>query len=442
MFQLLKQSKKSRARLGLLTTPHGSIETPFFMPIATKGSVKALDSSDIKALSAPIILANTYHLYLQPGLEVLKKFGGLHKFMGWDGPILTDSGGYQVFSLGNKFNHRSSIVIPDLIGNPEKNRNKKELDPRVSPALAGSPEPARNASHSDAGGDDNVLNSLVKINQSGVEFRSFIDGSKHLFTPEKVQKIQDIIGADIKMVLDICSPHPCFKHQAELDLQLTHEWAKRALEYHQKHYCRGRACLRPGNLKGCPYPSLFGIVQGSIYKDLRIKSAKFLSSLDFDGLAIGGLAVGEDNKKMYQVLDYTIPELPTDKPRYLMGVGKPENIIEAVKRGVDMFDCVIPTREARHGRLYLYKKSNIKNKKLNANFYEVVNILNSKYKKDTKPLDKNCDCKLCQNYSAGYLHHLFKAGEPLALRLATLHNVSFYLKLMKSIRTNIKTNRF
>ncbi|HOZ36419.1 MAG TPA: tRNA guanosine(34) transglycosylase Tgt [bacterium] len=413
MFKLLKQSKKSRARLGILKTPHGDIETPFFMTIATKGSVKAVDSSDLYNLGAPIVLSNTYHLYLQPGLDVLKKFGGLHKFMGWDGPILTDSGGYQVFSLGSR--RKYGEQLKSQFPNPNFQINYKSQIPNPKE-------------------EENLA--LVKINTTGVEFRSFIDGSKHLFTPEKVQEIQDIIGSDIKMVLDVCSPHPCSKKQAEVDLALTHEWAKQALAYHKKNR------RRQNNLTIKQFNNLlFGIVQGSIYKDLRLQSARFLSALDFDGLAIGGLAVGEENKKMYQVLDYTMPELPTDKPRYLMGVGKPENIIEAVKRGVDMFDCVIPTREARHGRLYVYKKSNIKNKKLNANFYEVINILNSQYKKDTRSLDKNCSCELCQNYSAGYLHHLFKAGEPLALRLATLHNVNFYLKLMESIRNNIKTNR-
>lgn len=396
MFQLLYQSKKSRARLGILKTPHGNIETPFFMPIATKGSVKALASAELKSLDSQIILSNTYHLYLQPGLEVLKKFGGLHKFMGWDGPILTDSGGYQVFSLSQK-------VYPE---------------------------------RSEGSRDTNTA--LVKISRHGVEFRSFLDGSKHLFTPERVQEIQDIIGSDIKMVLDVCSPHPCSKEQAEVDLLLTHEWAKRALAYHKNTRIQEHKNIKKQNSN-----LLFGIVQGSTYKDSRIKSAKFLSALDFDGLAIGGLALGEENKKMYQVLDYTIPELPADKPRYLMGVGKPENIIEAVKRGVDMFDCVIPTREARHGRLYIFKNQNStsKTQKLSGNFYNIINILNSQYKKDTQPLDKNCACELCQNYSAGYLHHLFKAGEPLALRLATLHNLNFYLKLMENIRHQIANKR-
>jgi queuine tRNA-ribosyltransferase len=377
MFTILNQSKKSSARRGILKTAHGEIQTPFFMPIATKGSVKALDSSDIKNLGAEIILSNTYHLYLQPGTKILKNFGGLHKFMNWSGPILTDSGGYQVFSLGSG-----------------KRENK------------------------DAG--------FVKITKDGVKFKSFLDGSEHFFTPESVQEIQDIIGSDIKMVLDVCSPHPCAKSQAEKDLELTHEWAKLALTKHKTQLTKHKKGL------------LFGIVQGSTYKDLRLKSAKFLSKLNFDGLAIGGLAVGEENQKMYEVLKYTVPELPKNKPRYLMGVGKPENIVEAVKQGIDMFDCVIPTREARHGRLYVKTQNTIsKTQKLNKNFYKIVNINNSKFKDDTKPLDKNCSCELCQNYSVGYLAHLFKAGEPLALRLATLHNLKFYLDLMDEIRLQI-----
>ena len=296
MFKIIKKSNKSSARLGELKTPHGRIKTPFFLPIATKGSVKALTSEDVLNLKAQIILSNTYHLYLRPGLKILKKFGGLHKFMRWPGPILTDSGGYQVFSLS------------------EKTRNRK---------------------------------SLRKIIGQGVEFQSFIDGSKHLFTPEKVQAMQDIIGSDIKMVLDVCSPYPCAKKQAEKDLELTHNWAERSLNYHQK--ALGRQPTTAG--------LLFGIVEGSTFKDLRIKSAKFLSNLDFDGLAIGGLAVGEPAWKMYSILDYLIDYLPENKPRYLMGVGRPENILEAVKNGIDMFDCVIPTREARHGRLYVFAQA-------------------------------------------------------------------------------------
>ncbi|MFH1610612.1 MAG: tRNA guanosine(34) transglycosylase Tgt [Patescibacteria group bacterium] len=365
MFKINKKSKKSKARLGELKTIHGKIKTPFFMPIATKGSVKSLSSDEF--LDSQIILSNTYHLYLQPGLKVLKKFKGLHNFMNWQGPILTDSGGYQVFSLS------------------ERTRNGK---------------------------------SLRKISKKGVEFKSFLDGSKHMFTPEKVQEIQDIIGSDIKMVLDVCSPHPCSKRQAEKDMELTHLWAEKSLEYHRKK-------SKNDNL-------LFGIVQGSVYKDLRIKSAKFLSNLDFDGLAIGGLAVGESNDLMYKVLKYTLPEIPENISRYLMGVGKPENIIESVKQGIDMFDCVIPTREARHGRLYRFKNNGLSGK-----FYEVININNAKYKESKESINKNN----VKEYSLGYLHHLFKAQEPLVLRLASLNNIKFYLDLMEKVRQKIKQDK-
>ncbi len=372
MFKLLKQSKSSRARLGRLKTARGLIETPFFMPIATKGSVKALSAFDLKQLGAQIVLVNTYHLYLQPGVSTLKKFKGAHNFMNWSGPLLTDSGGYQVFSLSAKTRWGKS---------------------------------------------------LRKVSPRGVEFRSFLDGSRHLFTPQKVQQIQDIIGSDIKMVLDVCSPYPCTQAQARQDMELTHLWAEQALAYHRQ--------------KSPADSLLFGIVQGSVYKKLRLQSARYLSQLAFDGLAVGGLAVGEPNRKMYAVLDYLTDYLPTDKPRYLMGVGKPENIVAAVKRGVDMFDCVIPTREARHGRLYVFAKNN-----LNGNFYKIININNAKFKNSTKSLDKNCACELCTDYSLGYLHHLFKAREPLAIRLATLHNLRFYLDLMSLLRRQIKTGHF
>lgn len=388
MFKITKKSKKSSARLGRLQTKHGVIETPFFMPIASKGTIKALTSDEIKKIGAQILLSNTYHIYLQPSIKVIKKFKGLHKFMNWNGPILTDSGGYQVFSLGEKFKRPLGRFSNDNLPKGSMNNNE----------------------------------TLAKASKKGVEFKSFLDGSNHLFTPEKVQQIQDVIGSDIKMALDVCSPYPCSKKQAEKDLELTHVWAQKSLVKHTR--------LTGGQGK---HNLLFGIVQGSVYKDLRIKSAKFLSDLDFDGYALGGLAVGEPIKKMYQVLAYTLPELPENKPRYLMGMGKPEQIIEAVKHGVDMFDCVIPTREARHGRLY--KTQNSINR--TQGFYKIININNAKYKNSTQSIDKNCTCELCQNYSAGYLHHLFKSGEPLALRLASLHNVKFYLTWMKKIRLSL-----
>ncbi len=378
MFKLIKKSSISRARLGRLATPHGVLQTPVFMPIATKASVKSVSAQELQQLGSQIILSNAYHLYLQPGLKVLKKNKGLHNFMGWPGPILTDSGGYQVFSLSAKTRQGKSLRL---------------------------------------------------VSRQGVEFRSFIDGSRHLFTPEKVQLIQDVIGSDIKMVLDVCSPYPCNKKQAQADMELTHLWAVKALKYHQRvSRRRQQAGL------------LFAIVQGSVYGDLRKQSADFLSQLAFDGLAVGGLAVGEPVTKMYSILDSLADYLPANKPRYLMGVGKPENIIQAVKFGIDMFDCVIPTREARHGRLY--KKLSSVNLSRPDKFYRLVNIHNARYKNSTQPLDKNCSCELCSHYSLGYLHHLFKAQEPLAIRLATLHNLHFYLDLMRLIRQQIKAEHF
>jgi len=401
MFKILKKSNKSSARIGKLQTKHGVINTPFFMPTATKGSIKALTSDDLKKLDLQILLSNTYHLYLQPGLKVLKKFKGLHKFMNWNGPILTDSGGYQVFSLGTQ--KQKNTRLPSS-GTGGQAKTKKYFKDNV------------------------VEKNLVRITKRGVQFKSYLDGGVHLFTPEKVQEIQDIIGSDIKMVLDVCSPHPCSKGQAERDMQITHDWASRSLKHR--------------NTKTKKQSMLFSIIQGSTFKSLRLKSAKYLSELDFDGYAIGGLAVGESAEKMYQVLDWVMPELPEDKPHYLMGVGKPEQMVEAIKKGIDMFDCVIPTREARHGRLYIRCHpelvSGSRGKRKEANFYKIINIHNSKYKNSTQPIDKNCTCELCKNYSAGYLQHLFKAQEPLALRLATLHNLTFYIDLFKDIRNKIK----
>jgi queuine tRNA-ribosyltransferase len=356
-FKLIKKSKKSQARLGKLKTAHGVLTTPFFMPIATKAAVKNLTTTEIKELGSPILLSNTYHLYLTPGLEVMKAAGGLHKFMDWPGAILTDSGGFQVFSLSK----------------------------------------------------------IRKILPGGVEFRSHLDGSKHLLTPKKVLEIQKIIGSDIAMVLDVCPPSTASHEKVAEAVATTTKWARMAEKEIKKQ--------RSSQLH-------FAIIQGGVYQDLRLQSLHELTKLDFDGYAVGGLAVGETNEEMYQVLDYLTPEMPIDKPRYLMGVGTPENIIEAVRRGVDMFDCVIPTREARHGRLYCRKGT--------ALAYETINITNSKFKNDFSPIN-NSNLK---RYSKAYLHHLFKTGEPLAMRLATLNNLDFYLRLMESLRTAIKAGRF
>lgn len=375
-FKVLKQSKKHKARRGVLKTAHGQIQTPFFMPIATKGSVKALDSSDIENLGAEIILANTYHLYLRPGTKVLQKFGGLHKFMNWSGPILTDSGGFQVFSLGARME--------------EKN-----------------------------GGD-----SWVRLSEQGVEFRSHIDGRKLSLTPENAIQIQSAIGSDIIMVLDECPSALATPEYLKDSLELTTRWAQR---------CKDEKKRLEKKNKKLRQSLLFAIVQGGTNSKLRALSAKQLINIGFDGYALGGLAVGEPVKAMLKTLDATVPYLPEDKPRYLMGVGYPEQIAEAVKRGIDMFDCVLPTRNARHGVLF----TNLKVSKTMKVSYNVIRIKQTKYGKDTKPLDSQCACPTCQNYSRSYLRHLFSAQEPLALRLATIHNVYFYLELMKQIRSNI-----
>lgn len=378
-FKILRKSKNHLGRKGILKTAHGSVQTPFFLPIATLGAVKTLDSDTLKSLGAQIILANTYHLWQKPGLGVIKKAGGLHKFMNWSGPILTDSGGYQVFSLA-------------------KSR---------------------------------------RILEKGVEFISDINGQKHLLAPEKAIEIQKTLGSDIMMSLDECTPYPCSKKYAQKSLELTTQWAERGLNYFKKKRVR---------------KLLFGIVQGSIYKELRLQSAGDLVSLNFNGYAIGGLSVGEPVKKMYQVLDWVIPELPENKPRYLMGVGRPEQIVEAVKRGVDMFDCVIPTRNARHGMLYVYTgsrefppanalgRAGIRggpNKFGPTPWYKELRIKQAKYRLDMRPIDSHCDCYACQNYSRAYLRHLFMVKEPLGWRLATLHNLKFYLQLMQIIRKEI-----
>jgi len=360
MFKLLKKS--GNARRGILKTAHGEIQTPFFMTIGTAGAIKGLIPDEVRELGGEVILANTYHLHLRPGEEIVAKAGGLHKFMNWDGPILTDSGGYQVFSLSK----------------------------------------------------------IRKLKADGVEFQSHIDGKKIFLTPEKCIEIQQRLGSDIMMCLDECAPYPAERKYVEKSLELTTEWA---------HRCQIRnIATRAREAKFEIRNLLFGIVQGGTYPDLREKSAKQLVQIGFDGYAIGGLSVGEPAKLMYEMLDATIPHLPTDKPRYLMGVGTPENILEAVSRGIDMFDCVLPTRNARHGHLFTSAG--------------VVRIKNEKYTEDFAPLDPECGCYTCKNYTKAYLRHLFTSNEILSLRLNTLHNVAFYQDLMKKVREAIEDDKF
>lgn len=377
MFKLLKQSKLSKARLGKLKTLHGLIDTPFFMPIATRAAVKNLNREELEELGAQIILSNTYHLLVRPGIEIIEKAGGLHKFMNWDKPILTDSGGYQVFSLAK----------------------------------------------------------MRKITNEGVKFQSEIDGSEIFLTPEKVIEIQQKLGSDIIMVLDECTSYPCDYNEAKKAVERTTNWAERS-----KKQILTQKKRDSSNFVEQQNSLLFGIVQGSIYSDLRVKSAQEIIAFDFDGYAIGGLTVGEPIEKTYEMIKIVEPFLPKNKPRYLMGAGKPEQIIEAVKLGIDMFDCVIPTRNARHGLLYIDSKFKIQNLKLEFSYQE-IHITNEKFKSDFGPVDKDCQCYTCRNYSRAYLRHLFMTEEPLGQRLATIHNLAFYLNLMRNIRTLIKDDK-
>ncbi|MCT4661287.1 MAG: tRNA guanosine(34) transglycosylase Tgt [Tissierellales bacterium] len=352
-FDLLKEDSRTKARLGILHTPHGDVETPIFMPVGTKATVKTMTPEELKELGAQIILSNTYHLYLRPGHDLIEEAGGLHKFMNWNGPILTDSGGFQVFSLGD----------------------------------------------------------MRTISEEGVEFRSFIDGSKHFISPEKSIEIQNALGSDIMMAFDECPPYPADHDYVKKSLERTTRWAKRSKDAN----------------KNPETQSVFGIVQGGVYRDLREQSAKEIMELDFPGYAVGGLSVGEPAELMYEVLDYTVPLLPKDKPRYNMGVGSPDYLFESVIRGIDMADCVLPTRIARNGTCFTSQGK--------------LTIKNAKYQRDFGPLDPECDCYACKNYSRAYIRHLFKANEILGARLATIHNLHFLIKLMDNIREAIREDR-
>ncbi len=353
-FELIKEDERTKARRGELHTPHGSLETPVFMPVGTAATVKAMRPEDVKGLGARIILSNTYHLYLRPGHEIIREAGGLHKFMNWDGAILTDSGGFQVFSLGD----------------------------------------------------------LRKITEEGVTFRSHIDGSLHMFTPEKSIEVQNALGSDIIMAFDECTPYPAKRSYAEQSLQRTSRWLARCKKAH----------------KDTKRQSLFGIMQGGMYRDLRYQSAMEITELDLPGYAIGGLSVGEPKELMYEILDDCVDYLPKDRPRYLMGVGSPDCLFEGVKRGVDLFDCVLPTRIARNGMAMTSGGR--------------VYIKNAEHKRSFMPLDPECDCYTCRNYTRAYLRHLFKANEILSSMLLTNHNLYFLLTLMKKIRDALDGNRF
>lgn len=347
-FKFERLAADGDARTGRFSTSRGDVDTPAFMPVGTLGTVKSLTPEMIKKVGAKIILSNTYHLHIRPGEELVRDLGGLHKFMGWQGPILTDSGGYQVFSLAK----------------------------------------------------------LRKINNDGISFLSHIDGSKKQLTPEKAIEIQEKLGSDIMMVLDECTSYPCTEKIAEDAVKRTSTWAKRCIDARQSQN------------------ALFGIVQGSTFKNLRERSAAELSEMPFDGMAIGGLSVGEGHEIMMEVLDYTVPLLDKAKPHYLMGVGTPLDIVEAVSRGIDMFDCVMPTRNARNGQLFTWNGK--------------ITLKQARYRNDGRPPDEKCKCYTCRNFSLAYLRHLFTSGEILSSVLSTIHNLHFYLELMSKIRHAVK----
>jgi len=355
-FDIIAESKTTRARAGVIQTVHGKVETPIFMPVGTQGTVKSLTPEELLSAGAQIILGNTYHLYLRPGCDVIKQFNGLHRFMNWSGPILTDSGGFQIFSLAR----------------------------------------------------------LAKISEEGVTFQSHIDGSRHLLTPEKAVEVQTCLGSDVIMCLDHCIQYPAEREPTRQALEITTRWAERC-----KVAWQGRA-------NG--HSALFGIVQGGMFKDLREASSEALVAQGFEGFAIGGLSVGEPVETMLDIADFTLPRLPDEKPKYIMGTGTPENLIELVALGADMFDCVLPTRNARNGQVFSQQGT--------------LNISNAKYRHDTDPLEPGCDCYTCRNYSRAYLRHLYMAKELLAYRLNTLHNVYFFLNLMKQVREAIIKDEF
>ena len=410
-FELQHKDKHCQARTGIMHTDHGDIPTPIFMPVGTQAAVKTLDQADLEKLDAKIILGNTYHLHLRPGEDLIDSFGGLHKFMNWPRPILTDSGGFQVFSLG---------LQRDI------KENKKALQHKNTSTLQHDNTATR---------QQNSTNNqkLVEIDEDGVTFRSHLDGSSHRFTPESATEIQHKIGADIIMAFDECTPDAANYDYTKEAMERTHRWARRCLDFHKENKSRHGY-----------QQFLFGIIQGAKHRDLREESAKMIAEMGFDGIAIGGESIGYNMEATKQILDWVNPIIPENKPHYAMGIGlDPTDLLTVVEKGVDIFDCVAPTRLARHGMLFsslplpegeIKEGVGAKNHRLNIN--------NSKFAADKNPIDKTCACSTCQNYTRAYLHHLFAAGEISAMRLATIHNLHFLLNLMSEARKAIAEDKF
>jgi queuine tRNA-ribosyltransferase len=375
-FELLATDRNSKARHGRVTTAHGAIDTPSFMPVGTQGSVKSVSPRELRELDAQIVLGNTYHLFVRPGLDVIKHFGGLHRFMNWDRPILTDSSGYQIFSLAK----------------------------------------------------------LRKITEEGVEFQNHIDGARAFISPEIAMEIQIALGSDIAMALDECVPYPCEYHYTAKSAEMTTRWAKRCKQWKEENAERRTSNIQGRRGESSNYrPStmnslLFGIVQGATFEDLRKQSAQAIVDLDFDGYAVGGVSVGEPEEEMMRAVESAEPFLPRDKPRYAMGLGTPPQLLEMISRGMDMFDCVLPTRLARNGTAFTATGT--------------LNLKNAEFALDKRPVEENCVCDACREFSRGYIRHLIKTEEIFGLRLITLHNLHFYLNLMNRARTEIEKGRF
>jgi len=369
-FELVSQDRESKARRGRLITTHGILETPAFMPVGTQGSVKAVSPRELRELDAQIILGNTYHLFVRPGLDVIKHFGGLHNFVSWDGPILTDSGGFQIFSLAK----------------------------------------------------------LRKITEDGVAFQNHIDGTPAFISPEIAMEIQAALGSDIAMALDECIPYPCEYDYAAQSAEMTTRWAKRCLEWKRRNGEAAKRGPADSSIRRFADSMLFGIVQGGTFDDLRRASAQAIVELDFDGYAIGGVSVGEPEQEMMSAIESAEPFLPADKPHYAMGLGTPPQLLEMIARGMDMFDCVLPTRLARNGTAFTAAGT--------------LNLKNAEFAVDKSPIEENCACPACREFTRGYIRHLIKAEEILGLRLITLHNLHFYLNLMSRARTEIERGRF
>jgi len=369
-FELLATDRHSKARRGRLTSAHGVINTPAFMPVGTQGSVKGVSPRELRELNAQIILGNTYHLFVRPGLDVIKRFGGLHDFMNWSGPILTDSGGYQIFSLAK----------------------------------------------------------LRKITEDGVEFQNHIDGARAFISPEIAMEIQVLLGSDIAMALDECVPYPCEYDYAAQSAEMTTRWAKRCKEWKRRNGETAQRGLADSPIRPLADSFLFGIIQGATFEGLRKENAQAIVALDFDGYAIGGVSVGEPEEEMMRAVEWAEPFLPENKPRYAMGLGTPPQLLELIARGMDMFDCVLPTRLARNGTAFTAAGT--------------VNLKNAEFILDKNPIEENCTCEACREFSRGYIRHLIKAEEILGLRLITLHNLHFYLNLMNQARAEIENGTF